>query len=140
MGVINKGELAEATTTWRQAYFRAVMSGSLQLPNTNSNGTGVKGGDPFLPEVLPEGVLLTMSGAQFTLHGGLPFSHLVLSGNTGIPVSGTLYAGSHAGGDNIRPPVAYISGANCDHQGIHPGSSGTHLFAKLKHLFHQNPC
>ena len=32
MSIITKGELVKATMTWRQAYFGAVMSGSLQLP------------------------------------------------------------------------------------------------------------
>ena len=32
IGVIMKGELANAAVTWRQAYFSVVMSGSFQLP------------------------------------------------------------------------------------------------------------
>ena len=42
MGVITKGELAKATMTWRQAYIRAVMSGSPQLSHTSSNRTRVE--------------------------------------------------------------------------------------------------
>ena len=42
MSIITKGELAKATTTWRQAQFGAVMCGSLQLPHTGSNGTGIE--------------------------------------------------------------------------------------------------
>ena len=42
MSVITKGELMKVTMTWRQAHFGAVMSGSLQLPHTRSNETGVK--------------------------------------------------------------------------------------------------
>ena len=37
MSAITKGELMKATTTWRQAHFGAVMSGSLQLLHTSSN-------------------------------------------------------------------------------------------------------
>ena len=51
MRIIIKGELVKVTMTWKQAHFRAVMSGSLQLPHTGPNGTRVgKGGDPFLLE------------------------------------------------------------------------------------------
>ena len=42
MRMITKGELAKATMTWKQAHFRAVMSGSLQLPHTGPNGTGME--------------------------------------------------------------------------------------------------
>ena len=42
MGVITKQELTKAAMTWRQAHFGAVMSGSLQLPHTSSNRTGVE--------------------------------------------------------------------------------------------------
>ena len=38
MGVITKGELALLTTTWKQAHFRAVKSGPLQLSYTNKTG------------------------------------------------------------------------------------------------------
>ena len=42
MSIITKGELIKVTTTWRQAHFGAVMSGSLQLPHTSSNITRVE--------------------------------------------------------------------------------------------------
>ena len=42
MGVISKGELTKVTTTWRQAHFGAVMSGSVQLPHPSPNRTGVE--------------------------------------------------------------------------------------------------
>ena len=42
MRIITRGELMKVTMTWRQAHFEAVMSGSLQLPHTGSNGTGVE--------------------------------------------------------------------------------------------------
>ena len=42
MSMITKGELAKATMMWRQAHFGAVMSGSLHLPHTSSNATGVE--------------------------------------------------------------------------------------------------
>ena len=34
--LMTKGELAKATTTWRQAHFGAVMSGLLQLTHKSS--------------------------------------------------------------------------------------------------------
>ena len=44
--LMTMGELAKATTTWRQAHFGAVMSGSLQLSHSSSNkneiGEGAK--------------------------------------------------------------------------------------------------
>ena len=53
---------------------------------------------------------------------------------------GTLYAGLHAGRGKCRPPVAYISGANCDLWRVTSGVlSNTHLFVKFKHPFCQNP-
>ena len=42
MSTITKGDLTKATTTWRQAHFGAVMSGSLQLPHTSLNITRVE--------------------------------------------------------------------------------------------------
>ena len=39
---MTKGVLAKVITTWRQAHFRAVMSGSLQLTHTSSDNTGIK--------------------------------------------------------------------------------------------------
>ena len=39
LSFITKGEPAKATITWRQAYFGAVMSGSLQLTPTSSDKT-----------------------------------------------------------------------------------------------------
>ena len=40
--IITKGELMKVIMTWKQAYFKAVMSRSLQMPHTGSNGTGVE--------------------------------------------------------------------------------------------------
>ena len=42
MTVTTTGELLKATITWRQAHFRAVMYGSLQLPLMGSNGGRVE--------------------------------------------------------------------------------------------------
>ena len=52
---MTKGDHAKVTTTWRQAHFGAVMSGSLQLTHTSSDkpkgGGGVgyssQSGDPW---------------------------------------------------------------------------------------------
>ena len=42
LSLMTKGELAKVTTTWRQAHFEAVMSGSLQLSHMSSNKIGVE--------------------------------------------------------------------------------------------------
>ena len=41
MGMIMKGELVRATTTWKQAHFGAVMSTSLQLLHQGARGVGM---------------------------------------------------------------------------------------------------
>ena len=43
MGMMTKGELTRAATTCKQAHFGAFMSGSLQLPHTDSKGNGEGG-------------------------------------------------------------------------------------------------
>ena len=40
IGMMTKGELVRAIATWKQAHFGAVMSGSLQLSHTDSQGKG----------------------------------------------------------------------------------------------------
>ena len=42
LSLMTKGEPAKVTTTWRQAHFGAVMSGSLQLSHTSSNKMGME--------------------------------------------------------------------------------------------------
>ena len=42
LSLVTKVELMKATTMWRQAHFRAVMSGSLQLTHTNSDKNGME--------------------------------------------------------------------------------------------------
>ena len=42
MSIIAKREFMKVTIPWRQAHFDAVISGSLQLPHTSSNATGVE--------------------------------------------------------------------------------------------------
>ena len=124
MGVITKGEVTKATTTWRWAHFRAVMSGTLQLPYTGSNRTGMeKEAIHFSPGVY------TMEVKEFCLDNVWGPVHTtwrvtippsVLSVYTAIPVSA-----AHVGRANTRPPIAYIL--------------GTHLFVELKCSFCQNP-
>ena len=43
MGMMTKGELVRATTTWKQTHFSMVMSRLLQLPCTYSKGNGEVG-------------------------------------------------------------------------------------------------
>ena len=145
MGVITKGELAKATTTWKQVYFRAVISGLLQLPCTSSNGTGGgKGGDPFLHGCWHcggKGVLLGQCLGP-SLHYMEGYSPLIQYCQYAwqYQCQGTLYVGSHACRAKTRPPVGYISGADCNLWRITSRIlSGTHLFAKLKCSFLQNP-
>ena len=111
MGVITKGEVVKATTTWRQTHFGAVMSGLLQL--SHSNGAGVE------KEVIHSSLGIdTIDVKVFCLdnvQGPVCTTQRVtiLLFST-VSIQGTLYVGSHAGGANTRSPVAYISGANCD--------------------------
>ena len=42
LSMMTKGELAKATTMWKQAHFGAVMSGLLQLTCTSSDKTGME--------------------------------------------------------------------------------------------------
>ena len=43
MGMMTKGEFMRATATWKQAHFGRIVSGSLQLPHTNSKEDGEVG-------------------------------------------------------------------------------------------------
>ena len=50
MGMMTKGELIRATATWKQDHFSAVMSGSVQLPCTDSKGDGEMGKEVTPPQ------------------------------------------------------------------------------------------
>ena len=50
MRIITKGELTKVTMTWKQAHFRAVMSGHYSYPHRLKWNWGGKGCGPFLPE------------------------------------------------------------------------------------------
>ena len=91
MGVITEGELTKATTIWKQAHFGAVMSGSLQLPCTSSNGTGVeKDVIHFSPGVdTMEVKEFCCDGVQDPVHTTQrvtipPFSIVSIHGNTSV--------------------------------------------------------
>ena len=45
LSLMTVGELAKATTTWRQAHFGAVMSGSLHLSHSSSDKSEMTKGD-----------------------------------------------------------------------------------------------
>ena len=81
MRIITKGELAKATTTWKQAHFRAVMSGSLQLPCMGSNRTGVEKdvapSSPRCDTMEVKEFTYRMSEAQSAPHKRSPSPHLV---------------------------------------------------------------
>ena len=80
-----------------------------------------------------------MSRAQFALHGGLlsPIQYHQYTQQYQCQV--TLYVGTCADGAKTRPPVAYISGADCNLCRMTSGVlSGTHLFVKLKQSFCRN--
>ena len=145
MGVITKGEVTKLTTTWRQAYFGVVMFGSLQLPCTSQNRTGME------KEVVPSSPGVdTVEVNKFWLDKVQ--DHVCTSQRVTIPPLGTVSIHSNTSirghcmqvhilaKANTRPPVAYISGANCDLQRLTSGVlSGTHLFANFKCSFCQNP-
>ena len=90
MRIITKEELVKATITWKQAHFRAVISGSLQLPCTGSNRTRVEkevispsqgwhhGVEGILPGWCPESSLHHM---KVTIP---PFGTVSVHGNTSI--------------------------------------------------------
>ena len=88
MGMMTKGELVKETMTWKQAHFSAVMSGSLQLPHTDSKRNGEvekgvtpsPGSDPTAPGM--------MSGDLSVALRGSPFPHWGLSVYMAIQVSG----------------------------------------------------
>ena len=127
----------KVTKTWRQAYFGAVMSGSLQLSHANSNKTGMeKEGihpSPGIYTIEVKEFCLVIVWGPVALHGGAYPPIWYCQYTWQYHHQGTLYVGSHAGTANTRPPVAYISGANCNLQRITSGFlSGTHLFAKYK--------
>ena len=137
MRIITKGELAKATTV--------VMSGSLQLLHTGSNGTGGgKGGDPFLPkgwhcggeEILPGGCLRPSLHHIEGHHPPIWYSKCALQ----YQCQNTLYVGPCAHRTDTQSPVTYSSGADYNLQRVTSGVlSGTHLSAQLKQSFHQNP-
>ena len=141
---ITKGELAKVTMTWKQAHFRDVMSRSLQLPHTGSNRTGVKKGmihPPGAQHHGGEGILPGQCLRPSPHHTEGHYSPIWYSQCTlQYQCQGTLYVGPHACRANVRPSVAYSSGANCNLQGVTSGVlSGTHLSAQIKCSFYQNP-
>ena len=91
MSAITKGELTKVTMTWRQAHFGAVMSGSLQLPHTSSNTTGVEKeviysspkGDPLEARTfcLDNGRGPVCTTQKITI---LPFSTVSVHANTSV--------------------------------------------------------
>ena len=80
MGVMTKGELMRETVTWKQAYFCAVMFGSLQLPCTNSKEDGEVGRKSLPPKAAIQqhpGVSARMTFRDlFVPPRRLPFPHL----------------------------------------------------------------
>ena len=50
LSLMTVGELAEATTTWRQAHFGAVMLGSLQLSHSSSGESEMREGANYSPQ------------------------------------------------------------------------------------------
>ena len=99
MRMITKGELVRATVTWKQAHFDAVMSGSLQLPHTDSDWQSGEG--ESLPPQAPtlqhlRSSAWMMSGDLSVPIRGLPFPcHLGPFSNTWQHrCLGTLHAGS----------------------------------------------
>ena len=91
LSLMTMGELAKATTTWRQAHFGAVMSGSLQLSCSSSGKREVTTGKqaPFNKVTLWRcGSSDSMtSKVQFAPYRKSPYPHLALSMHGQAPVS-----------------------------------------------------
>ena len=91
MGMMTKGELMRATAAWKQAHFSAVMSGSIQLPNTDSKGDKKVG-----KEITPSPSSDPRESRGFCLDGVWapvhttqkvtipPFGTISIHGNTGV--------------------------------------------------------
>ena len=87
LSCMTAGELAKATTTWQQAHFGAVMSGSLQLSRSSSGKLALKklSGESDPVEVQKhqldgvKGVVCTTQKVTIP-----PFQTLTLKGNAGI--------------------------------------------------------
>ena len=128
MGMMTKGELARATVTQRQAHFGAVMSGSLQLPNTTSKEDREVG-----KEVTPSPSSDPAASNRFCLHDIPRFVRprqvtIALFGTVSIhghtDVQGTLSCGLHvlakpAWGPQL--PASVVPTAT--YGKLHPGSS-----------------
>ena len=118
MGMIMKGDLVRVTTTWTQANFSVVMSGSLQPPHKGTRGMGVCEGGHSLHIPWP-------CSAQGILHGGCPGScpYHTEGHHSSIwdhqyawqhRLLGALHAGPHACQASMGPPAAHFCGTNCN--------------------------
>ena len=80
MGMITKGELVRATTTWKQVHFGVVLSGLLQLSQKVARGMQVlqRGSLTVQPLTLqhPRNFAWMMSRGMSIPHGASPFVHL----------------------------------------------------------------
>ena len=78
--IITKWEPTKVTMTWKQVHFGAIMSRSLQLPCTGSNGTGVEKdvapSSTRIDTVEEQNSAWKMSEVQSTPHRGSLFPHL----------------------------------------------------------------
>ena len=97
LGMITKGELVRATTTWKQAYFSVVMSRSLQLSHRSARGWGCYEGatSPLLLTLLClRNSLWMMSMGMSAPQRGSPFPCFAPSTYTAIQTSEGIACGS----------------------------------------------
>ena len=141
---MTKGELTKVTTTWIQAHFGAVISGSLRVICTSSDETRMKeevghssqNGDPvevrkfFLNDV--RGPVCTAQKVTIP-HFSTGSVHANFS------VKGHCMVGPGTHGTNATSPVACSGGIDSDLQGITSGVlQGTNLSVHLEHPYHGN--
>ena len=91
LSLMTAGELAKATTTWRQVHCGAVMLGSLQLSHSSSDQSKVTKGATSSSQqggtVEVQKFQLNYIKVQFAPHRKSPFPHLAQSMYRQTPVS-----------------------------------------------------
>ena len=146
MGMITKGEHMRATATWKQVHFGAVMSGSLQLPYTDSKERWRSGeGDNPLPKLWPYSVQgFCLDDVQWPVHTTQkvtlpPFGTIGIHGNTGIhgQYMWVLMLAEPAWGPQL--PTSMVLTAT--YRELHPGSSWVPIcLRKPECLPHRSLC
>ena len=143
IGMMTKGKLMRQTDTLKQVHFSVVMSGSLQLPHTDSKGNGEAGKGVTLspssdPAASQEFCLDDIWGPCIPVRG-LPFPHFGPSAYMATQVWG-LHASPCACWASTRPPVANLHDTSCHIWRVTPRSlSCANLPKEPECLFHRSP-